>query len=103
MTPAECLDFDGVLHSYTSGWKGADVIPDPPVEGAIAFLREAVKHFQVEIFSSRSHQPGGGYAMRDWLLATYRRGRAGHLHARPAVVRRDWVAGREACRDGHDR
>ena len=43
------------------------MIPDPPVEGAIAFLREAVKHFQVEIFSSRSHQPGGGYAMRDWL------------------------------------
>jgi hypothetical protein len=62
-----CLDFDGVLHSYTSGWKGADVIPDPPVPGAIAFLREAVKHFRVAIFSSRSHQSGGGYAMRKWL------------------------------------
>jgi hypothetical protein len=31
--PILCLDFDGVLHSYTSGWKGAAVIPDPPVPG----------------------------------------------------------------------
>lgn len=47
------LDFDGVLHSYTSGWKGADVIPDPPVPGAIEFLREALKHFKVCVCSSR--------------------------------------------------
>lgn len=65
--PILCLDFDGVIHSYTSGWKGADVIPDPPVPGAIAFLREAVKHFRVMIFSSRSNQPGGARAMREWL------------------------------------
>jgi hypothetical protein len=65
--PILCLDFDGVLHSYTSGWKGAEVIPDPPVPGAIAFLREAVKHFRVAIFSSRSHQPGGQRAMREWI------------------------------------
>ena len=65
--PILCIDFDGVLHSYASGWCGADVIPDPPVPGAIAFLREAVKHFRVAIFSSRSHQEGGQYAMRSWL------------------------------------
>ena len=67
MKPILCLDFDGVLHSYTSGWKGADVVLDPPVPGAIAFLREAVKHFRVAIFSSRSCQEGGGAAMREWL------------------------------------
>jgi hypothetical protein len=67
MKPILCLDFDGVLHSYSSGWKGADVIPDPPVPGALAFLREAVKHFRVAIFSSRSNQPGGLLAMQQWL------------------------------------
>ncbi len=65
--PILCLDFDGVLHSYTSGWKGADVIPDPPVPGAIDFLRRAVEKFEVHIFSSRSNQAGGGVAMRAWL------------------------------------
>lgn len=65
--PILCLDFDGVLHSYTSGWKGADVIPDPPVKGAIAFVGEAVKYFRVAIFSSRSNQPGGLEAMQAWL------------------------------------
>jgi len=65
--PILCLDFDGVLHSYTSGWKGAAVIPDPPVAGAMQFLLEAVKHFEVHIFSSRSNQIGGQKAMREWL------------------------------------
>ena len=36
--PTLCVDFDGVIHSYISGWKGADVIPDPPVPGAIEAL-----------------------------------------------------------------
>jgi len=67
--PILCLDFDGVLHSYTSGWKGADVIPDPPVPGAIAFILEALQHFDVVIFSSRSNQPGGMKAMLHWLYA----------------------------------
>lgn len=65
--PILCLDFDGVLHSYSSGWQGADVIIDPPVEGALDFIREAVKHFEVHIFSSRSGQDGGIDAMRWWL------------------------------------
>lgn len=62
-----CLDFDGVLHSYISGWQGADVISDPPVKGAMEFLREAVEHFDVHIYSSRSNQRGGIKAMREWL------------------------------------
>jgi len=62
-----CLDWDGVIHSYTSGWKGADIIPDPPVPGALDFLEEAVKHFRVAIFSSRSGHHDGIQAMMDWL------------------------------------
>lgn len=70
--PDICVDFDGVLHSYKSGWKGADVVTDGPVDGACAWLHEMTKHFTVNIFSSRSHQPGGIYAMRQalrrWLI-----------------------------------
>lgn len=69
--PILCLDFDGVLHSYTSGWQGADVVSDPPVEGALDFLLSAARHFQVHIFSSRSNQPGGIAAMRKWLEAAF--------------------------------
>lgn len=65
--PILCLDFDGVIHSYASGWKGADVVPDPPTPGAIAFLRGAVEVFDVQIFSSRSNEPGGVEAMCQWL------------------------------------
>lgn len=65
--PILCLDFDGVIHSYSSEWKGADVIPDPPVEGAIAFMLGVLNHFDVAIFSSRSNQPGGIPAMQKWL------------------------------------
>ncbi len=62
-----CLDFDGVIHSYKSGWQGADNIPDPPVDGAIDFISRALDHFTVAIFSSRSGHPDGIYAMRKWL------------------------------------
>ena len=79
--PIVLVDFDGVIHSYTSGWKGADVIPDPPVPGAIDFL---VSHLptpepicamadpyigpEVQIYSSRSSQRGGIKAMQEWLV-----------------------------------
>ena len=61
------VDFDGVLHSQSSGWKGIDVIPDPPVPGAIAWLTAAVEKFEVHIYSGRSHSMDGINAMRFWL------------------------------------
>lgn len=65
--PILCLDFDGVLHSYTSGWVEADFIPDPPVPGAMQFLYDAIQHFDVKVHSSRSHQKGGIRAMNTWV------------------------------------
>lgn len=62
-----CLDFDGVCHSYTSGWRGVEVIPDRPVAGLHAFLIRALEHFRICIFSSRSHHSGGREAMIEWF------------------------------------
>src|SRR5579872_5909444 len=65
--PILCLDFDGVCHSYTSGWKGADVIPDDPVPGVFEFIKTCDEFFEVMIFSSRSNQAGGVDAMYAWF------------------------------------
>lgn len=71
------IDFDGVLHSYTSGWQGADIIPDPPVvdpvtgRDAIQWLTSLLQsgHFVVHIWSRRAidTRSGGIGAMRVWL------------------------------------
>ena len=71
--PTLCVDWDGVVHSYTSGWKGAAIIPDMPVPGALAWMLEASKLFDVVIYSSRSKDPEAITAMRMWL--------AYHAHA----------------------
>lgn len=69
--PILCVDFDGVLHAYTSGWQGADVVSDGPVPGAVDFLSRATDHFDVRIYSSRSSQDGGraamGAALAEWI------------------------------------
>jgi hypothetical protein len=65
--PILCVDFDGVIHSYSSGWHGATVILDPPVPGAIEWLWRATKHFNVQIYSSRSKDPEAREAMAQWL------------------------------------
>ncbi|HVC48135.1 MAG TPA: 3'-5' exonuclease [Terracidiphilus sp.] len=70
--PILCLDFDGVCHLYTSGWKGADIIPDPHVPGLFEFLEQAQPYFDIQIFSSRSHQEGGVEAMSAWFIAERR-------------------------------
>lgn len=78
--PILCLDFDGVLHSYSSGWTGARNIPDRPVEGAIEWLESLLGcpdyfgiadrylDFKIAIFSSRSRYIGGRRAMKKWLV-----------------------------------
>lgn len=65
-----CLDFDGVIHAYISGWKGIDIIPDKPVEGAIYALydyMDDVNNYSIAIFSARSCSMKGIDAMRGWL------------------------------------
>ena len=64
-----CLDFDGVIHSYISGWMEPEFIPDPPVPGALAFIKSILENpeYDLKIFSSRSNQIGGIRAMKLWL------------------------------------
>lgn len=62
-----CLDFDGVVNSYRSGWSGAASIPDPPIHGtdrAIARLRQ---EYRVVIHSARSATAEGREAIEQWL------------------------------------
>ena len=65
--PLLCMDFDGVIHSYRSGWKGESIIDDPPTNGAIEFLYDALHYFRVAVFSSRSSSSSGIAAMKAWL------------------------------------
>jgi len=66
--PILCLDFDGVCHSYVSGWKGIDVIPDRAVPGLFEFLEAAKDHFDIQVFSSRSREEIGINAMQSWFI-----------------------------------
>ena len=62
------VDFDGVIHQYVSPWVAADVIPDPPVPGAMAFLRDIAEEYRVRIFSTRNSQEGGIAAMKEYIF-----------------------------------
>ena len=63
-----CLDFDGVVHSYVSGWQGARVISDSAMPGALAFMARTLQNgWDISIYSARSGHWGGRRAMRNWL------------------------------------
>jgi len=68
-----CVDFDGVLHSYTSGWKGYDVVADGPVPGAMEWLKGLIedKGFSVYILSSRAANVPGISAIKKALTSWF--------------------------------
>ena len=68
MAKTVVFDFDGVIHSYTSGWKGETNIPDPPVPG----IQEALKEihdagYEVVVVSTRCKTVLGRMAIENWL------------------------------------
>lgn len=65
--PLLCLDFDGVIHGYHSGWQGAAIIRDPPVPGIGLYLLNVLPHCRVAVFSSRSRSLRGRRAMRRYV------------------------------------
>lgn len=65
--PTVIFDFDGVIHSYKSGWKGADIIPYEPVEGIKEAIKEIRELYNVVVVSTRCYQDGGIEAIKAWL------------------------------------
>lgn len=61
------FDFDGVIHSYTSGWQGVDVIPDPPVPGIKEAISQIRQSYRVVVVSARCSDYEGVKAISEWL------------------------------------
>ncbi len=61
------FDFDGVIHSYTSGWKGDTVIPDPPVPGIKEAIADIMEDYIVVVVSTRCATEEGKAAIEAWL------------------------------------
>lgn len=63
------IDFDGVIHSFESGWQGHRKISDPPVDGAIEWLKMLIhcENVMPSIYSARSWKLLGNWRMRRWL------------------------------------
>jgi len=61
------IDFDRVVHRYSSGWTG--VVPqDPPVAGARRFIRWLLDHgYTPVIFSTRATESRGRIEIEHWL------------------------------------
>lgn len=62
------FDFDGVIHSYTSGWQGAGVAKDPVVSGireTIEELRE--RGYEIVVVSARCSYKEGMKAVERYL------------------------------------
>lgn len=92
------FDFDGVIHSYTSGWCGASVIPDPPVNG----IKEAIKDIRAKgykcvIVSTRCAEPKGLQAILSWLGANNIEVDDVRAEKPPAIV---YIDDRAICFDG---
>ncbi len=62
------FDFDGVIHSYKSGWCGENVIPDPPVDGIKESIdRIRLSGYNVVVVSTRCACYEGQAAIWEWL------------------------------------
>lgn len=65
--PKICVDFDGVLHSYVSGWTGTEPA-DEAVSGAREFVHFLMQEgFAVYVLSCRARDAAGVAGMERWL------------------------------------
>lgn len=56
------IDFDGVIHKYSGGWKDGSIY-DEPIEGAFEFIKQLMEDgYSVFIFSARNSRQ-----IKKWL------------------------------------
>lgn len=67
MKPNICFDFDGVIHSYVSGWICEEIIPDKPVLGIREELIRLFPEYEIIILTARSRKPSGHRAVIEWM------------------------------------
>ena len=65
--PILCLDFDGVIHKYTSKWTNAETISDDVTDGFFEWAEQAAQYFTLVIYSSRSKSTEAITAMQFWM------------------------------------
>lgn len=95
------FDFDGVIHSYTSGWQGAATIPDPPTPGIIEALQEICEAgYEIVIVSSRCATEEGKTAIQDYLTKHHMHQYVSRICTEkpPAIV---YIDDRAICFDGN--
>lgn len=93
------FDFDGVIHSYTSGWQGIGNIPDPVVPGiqsAISTLR--MEGYEVIVVSTRCAKEEGARAVQNYLKNNHIKVDAIMAEKPPAIC---YIDDRAICFDGH--
>ena len=56
MIQTVAVDFDGVIHAYSDGWRDGSIYDDP-VPGAIAGIKQLQKRYAVFVFTSREVHP----------------------------------------------
>lgn len=61
------FDFDGVIHSYTSGWTGVTSIVDEPVDGIREVIQDLRKNYKVVVVSTRCATFEGRETISKWL------------------------------------
>lgn len=95
------FDFDGVIHSYKSGWQGETIIPDEPVKGIEKALKEIHDAgYEIVVVSTRCAVPYGMNAINDWLLENGLLRYVDKIckEKPPAIV---YIDDRAICFDGH--
>ncbi len=97
-----CLDFDGVIHTETSGWHEFAEDMDPPVPGVREAIKKLREKYDVYVFSARcaDHHPNGVSSIEEYLkmhdivvdkVSLYKPGAEVYIDYRGLQFKGDWT------------